>query len=132
MKKERYGINLGVGSTSLLAIFVILCLIAFGALSFATAKADVKLAEKTAAVVTFYYDAENEAEEILFSLANSVKTGTLEDTLAANDGAYQSVAGGFAVVFEVPIDDKKALRYEATIAPSGEVLSRVSRVIIKG
>lgn len=60
-KKKHFGIH--VGSSSILMIFVILCLVSFATLSIVSANADYKLSSKVADRTAAYYNACNEAEE---------------------------------------------------------------------
>jgi len=64
--KRGFGIN--VGSSSVLMVFILLCLTTFATLSLVSANADRKLAQKAAAVSTRYYEADAFAEELLFSM----------------------------------------------------------------
>lgn len=64
--------NFGAGSSSVLLIFVVLSLVTFGVLSYTTAKADHKLAEKLAENTTAYYTACNQAEARLAELQTTL------------------------------------------------------------
>lgn len=66
-KKGRFGI--GVGSLSILMVFVILCLTSFAALSLVSANADRRLSQKTADAVAEYYILDRSGEETLAYLA---------------------------------------------------------------
>ena len=66
MNKTHAGIN--IGSSSILMIFVILCLVSFAALSIVSAHADYKLSNKIADRTRNYYEACNQAEEHLRDL----------------------------------------------------------------
>jgi len=57
---ERYKLKIGTGVTSIFMIFIILCLTAFGVLSFSASKADNKLSKKNAAYIESYYEKEGE------------------------------------------------------------------------
>ncbi|WRS26455.1 hypothetical protein U6B65_08865 [Oscillospiraceae bacterium MB08-C2-2] len=65
-KKQTTGIN--VGGSSLLIIFVLLCLTTFATLSLVSANADLRLTEKTARAATEYYIADTLGEETLAQL----------------------------------------------------------------
>ena len=54
-----------IGASSLLVIFLILCLVTFAILTLASAKSDADFAEKLADRKTAYYEACNNAENIL-------------------------------------------------------------------
>lgn len=64
MEKNRKPI-LGVGTSSILLIFILLCLVTFAVLSLVSARSDYRLSKKNADHVTAYYEAENQASEIL-------------------------------------------------------------------
>ena len=63
-KKSGMG-TVNAGGAIIIIIFVVLCLTIFGLLSFATAFADKKLADKNLANVSQYYSADTAAEEKL-------------------------------------------------------------------
>lgn len=63
--KKKLSISLNVGSSSILLIFVLLCLISFATLSIISAKADSKLSSKVLDRTSAYYNACNEAEKAL-------------------------------------------------------------------
>ena len=70
-KKKRFsGISFsnGIGSSSLLVIFIILCLVSFATLSIVSANADYKLSNKVLDRTTAYYEASNQAEQQLAEL----------------------------------------------------------------
>lgn len=62
-KKGEIGV--GIGSTSIIMVFVVLCLTTFGVLALVTVDGDYKLTKKTAESVTHFYEADSQAEEIL-------------------------------------------------------------------
>lgn len=58
----------GVGISSLLVIFAVLCLTVFALLSVSTVRAQAKLADKSRKATAAYYDAQYRAEQILAGL----------------------------------------------------------------
>ncbi|MHC1724014.1 MAG: hypothetical protein AB9836_12520 [Aminipila sp.] len=78
--KSKNGLNkqrIQIGTSSLLLIFTVLCLVIFSTLSLASAKADYTLAEKNEKSVKIYYEADAKGEELkkdinrkMISLAN--------------------------------------------------------------
>ena len=62
-KKDNFPLNIGM--SSILLIFVVLCLISFSILSIASANADKKLSQKILNRSIAYYNACNQAEETL-------------------------------------------------------------------
>lgn len=59
--KRQWGI--GVGSASVLIIFVLLCLTVFATLSLVSAQADLRLAERAAETTAAWYEADGRAAE---------------------------------------------------------------------
>lgn len=88
MSKKHAGIN--VGSSSILMIFVILCLVSFAALSIVSSHADYRLSNKVATRTTNYYDACNQAEESIRDL-NTVLHELYSGSASADE--YFSLAG---------------------------------------
>lgn len=70
-KKKSYA-QIQLGTSSLVLIFTVLCLVVFSTLSLASSKADQKLAEKNQRSVSDYYEADGKAEDILKSVNESV------------------------------------------------------------
>lgn len=66
--KEKKSFHIGTGITSLLMIFVVLCLTTFGILSFSSANAEYALTKKNADYVTNYYSAYSEGAVVLSSI----------------------------------------------------------------
>src|SRR5699024_12402475 len=63
---------LSTGTPSIVLIFVLLCLLTFSVLSVVSARADLNLSTKSADRTTEYYEAENEANDILLTVRNSL------------------------------------------------------------
>lgn len=65
MAKEEIKTKTNIGSSSLILIFIVLCLSTFGLLSLTSAKGDWNLAHKNADAVQEYYRAVREGNEFL-------------------------------------------------------------------
>ena len=65
MSDTKREFTVSIGLPSILLIFVVLCLVAFGVLSLVSANADQKLSQKVLDRSTAYYEACNQAEEML-------------------------------------------------------------------
>lgn len=70
-KKKRKSINMG--TSLILVTFVILCLIAFAALSFSSANADLSKTKQTATRNSAYYSAHNISQETQGRIAKELK-----------------------------------------------------------
>lgn len=75
------------GGSSLLVIFAVLALTIFAILTVSTVTADEKLADRTAAAVKDYYEADCTAEEILAQL----RSGQLPEGVTGDGGVYSYV-----------------------------------------
>jgi hypothetical protein len=91
-KKASFGVN--IGSSSILLIFVILCLVSFAVLSIVSANADKKLSSKVMSRTDAYYNACNSAEDILealdFELVNAYTSTSDEDEYYALTGVNRA------------------------------------------
>ena len=65
MKKQISSFGLGVGATSIVMIFVLLCLVVFAVLSLVSANAAWKLSSRLAERTESYYNACSRSEELL-------------------------------------------------------------------
>jgi hypothetical protein len=130
-KKGTFGTTMGV--TSIIAILVILVLIVFSALSITTAKADLTLSEKTAAVTSEFYKADSIAEEKVGEVDAEVQAGAgWQDRLRDAGYAVRADAAGDIVAYEVEINENKTLKVELTIAANGQISRTLWQVVPTG
>lgn len=80
-KKNTPVIN--IGSASMLVIFIVLCLVTFATLSLASASSDYNFSKKISSRTTDYYEASNQASEILQQIDN-----ILSDAYTNSRGSY--------------------------------------------
>ncbi|MDF1494714.1 hypothetical protein [Caproiciproducens sp. CPB-2] len=83
--RRKGNFHLGVGASSILMIFVVLCLTTFGVLSYVTANADNKISTKNAETVENYYAATAIAEQKLQKIDEALLSAR-EDAAKAADG----------------------------------------------
>lgn len=109
--------GMSVGSSSILAIFVILTLTTFSMLTLLTANADLKLSQKVATSTIEFYEADALAEEELSKI--DTIAGTHSDPIPALKAAGYEVEiqeKSYLVSYILPINDVKQLyvqlRYE--------------------
>lgn len=103
--------TINVGSSSLLMIFVVLCLVSFATLSIASAYADLKLSTKVADHSTAYYDACNQAETRISKIDATLysyyqETGSEEEYFAK---------AGHSISFAIPVTDVHTLDIDLEI-----------------
>jgi hypothetical protein len=85
VKQKRY-FNWSVGASSILMIFVVLCLTTFGILSYVTANADNNLSTKNAETVENYYKATALSEEMLRDIDTALLGAAKDAKQAAESG----------------------------------------------
>lgn len=109
--KRTVGGGMGIGSASIVMIFVVLCLTAFGVLTFSLARSQLSLTKKSAQAATAYYGADGEATRLLGQL----------DAVLANSGAQEAVSAiqGLSGVTEVAAGDG-AFTVKASFTVEGE------------
>ena len=95
----------GVGSASILVIFVILCLVSFATLSIVSANADFKLSQKVLDRTTAYYEASNQVEATLAQLDDTLSS--VYDTAASEEDYFQIV--GHHKSFMIPLSELQSL-----------------------
>lgn len=72
MRKKHF-VGLNVGSSSILLIFIVLCLVSLAVLSLTSSSADLRLSQKVADRESAYYSACNQAERQLAELDRQFK-----------------------------------------------------------
>lgn len=111
--------NGGIGSSSILVIFVILCLVSFATLSIVSANADYKLSTKILDRTTAYYTAVNQAESSLAYFDQTLQKVYAE---ANSEESYFATVGK-TKSFMIPISDLQSLEIEiAILYPTSEDL----------
>lgn len=110
-ERKRNEFSLNVGTSSILFIFVILCLISFAVLALASAMSDKRLSERVADNTTAYYEACNEAERMLADTDTALKA--VYDTGISRTGYYEKT--GKKMTFSVPVTDMQTLNVEIKI-----------------
>lgn len=126
-KKTSYP-PINIGTSFMLVIFIILCMVIFAVLSFSGAMKDLSYSERNALRTTAYYTANNEAQRILAvidsvlseysteegpEMASAIKqqlTSALKDTAAA-ELTVEPLEGTeeISISFFVPIGDAEAI-----------------------
>ena len=110
---RRYDTPPAVGGSSLLVIFVVLCLTVFAVLGLSSVQADGRLSNASAAAVSAYYAADCEAEEILAQLRH----GIVPDGVVKAENRYWyecavSEVQKLVVEVEVNESDYRILRWQ--------------------
>ena len=94
MKRKSASFGMGTGTTSLLMIFVLLCLVVFAVLSLVSANAGFKLADRLAQRTAAYYAASQKGQQRLEELDRQLAAlyeSAREDAAAGEDASYRAV-----------------------------------------
>lgn len=114
MKKKTSGTFIGTGMTTILLLFVMLCMMTFAVLSLVTARADLKQSQRLAERTTEYHESENAANDVLLTVIRAV-----EECLDAGDAGtfYRQVRGKLEDTEGITFRDDTHLEYTV---PSGD------------
>lgn len=126
---KKSGFGTGIGSSSLLLIFVILCLVSFAALSIVSSYADKRLGEKISEREKNYYAACVKAEKSIADIDRSLRDEYPE--AASKDEYFDKV--GTSVKFTENISDLQELEVELQILypeKSGEPYLHISKYCV--
>lgn len=138
-KRDRSVISTGI--SSILTVFVVLCLITFAVLALSSARADLQYSEQTALRTSHYYEAEGRAnrrlKEIdagLLEQYNSSKTENdylngLEVRFVQTEGInLNRTEDGVRISFSEKIDDTAELNVELSVWYPDEENDRLYRI----
>ncbi len=92
MKRKSASFGMGTGTTSLLMIFVLLCLVVFAVLSLVSANAGFKLADRLAQRTAAYYAASQKGQQRLEELDRQLAAlyeSARKDAAAGEDASYR-------------------------------------------
>lgn len=87
MNEKPSGGRINIGTSSLILIFIILCLTVFGLLSLSSAGSDWRLAQKNAESVRGYYEADSQAVEFVAMVEEALS----RSSQAAGDEEYRQL-----------------------------------------
>ena len=134
MSKSKGTTGLNVGGSSILVIFVLLCLTTFATLSMVSANADYKLSQRTALATQEYYaadalaqDVRAEIEGLLVTLQESAPTvqeyikqaaEKLPASLEVSVQAAQLPNGQQVLRYSIPVNNAQELLVELEILES--------------
>lgn len=111
VQKKKLNLGLNIGSSSIIVIFVILCLVSFATLSIVSANADKKLTAKVLERTTSYYEACNKAEETLADIDETLISIYQE---SSNDTEYFDTVG-HSKSYAIAISDIQILQVNIEI-----------------
>lgn len=112
MNKKNYPV-VHIGSSSMLVIFIILCLTTFGLLSLSGANRDYQNMQKIADRTASWYQASNQAERKLAEIEKLVDSSSDEKSLQQSLKQIDvSFISSDTVTYSVTIDDSRSLLVE--------------------
>lgn len=120
--------NAGVGYTSIMIIFALVCLVIFAVLSLKAASSDKALNERSGEYLKEYYTADNIAKQKLCELDEIAykagKSGFLAETFQelaeGKDVSIKMIQNGCVADYSVPINERQELSVSVTFRLSGE------------
>jgi len=105
-----------VGASSLLVVFLVLCLVTFAALSLITAKNDTSYSHRAAERKTAFYTACNEAEQMLDVIDARLDAEGMDADLS--DLGVTREDGRLS--FTVPLSDIQVISVDLELTPDGD------------
>lgn len=119
MKKKSLPVT-NIGTVSLMMIFIVLCMVTFAALSLSSAVSDARAGQKMQAHLEEYYNASNEAEELLTradrifadAFAATADTDEFYNLVSENTSAFAATAREneeLILTYQVDMNDSQAL-----------------------
>lgn len=123
-EKKRARSAIGVGITTLVTIMVAVLLTTFSVLTLVTARADLRLSQKTVESTASYYLADGLAEQWLADLDALLQQNnnpSADDLLAGGFLVGETEDGRLAVWQEFAIDENRELRVEVALNSDGSM-----------
>lgn len=111
MSNKGHHVNLNLGTSSLLLIFVVLSLVSFAVLSLSSALSDKKLTDKTVDKNVSYYNACNLAQEELAELDNKL---TDIYSSSSDEASYLSACEELDTDILIPVTEYQGLEVKVT------------------
>ncbi len=93
MKISEKDTNVGIGTPSVILIVIVLAMVVFALLAFRSARAEMRLADKTAKSVRGYYELESTAEELIAEIDEALAEGGSESAKLQKIEALEAVTG---------------------------------------
>lgn len=102
----------GIGGTSLILIFAVLCLTIFALLTLSTARANQTLAEKSADFSKEYYQADSRAVQILAGIRKGAETDEIPQEIDGVAITETMDGGSRRISYACPLNDMQAISVE--------------------
>lgn len=120
-KYENSFVN--IGSSLLLVIFLVLCLVTFATLSLSSARSDKSFSQRLADRKTEYYQASNRAEELLARIDSLLTERDGKDVdsklLSSIDASLRYDAADATISYQVPVNERQFLSVRLGLNQTG-------------
>ncbi|MEY8339050.1 hypothetical protein AALB16_13705 [Lachnospiraceae bacterium 62-35] len=120
--------KMNIGVSSLILIFIVLCLVTFGLLSLSSARNDLVLAERNGEAVREFYRADQEGERFIAMADGRLREAAKGKNVSSLSSAQVGEALGEyydkeaeIIRTDIPMDRGQALRIELEIKPDEEI-----------
>ncbi|MEG1895592.1 MAG: hypothetical protein RR162_05070 [Oscillospiraceae bacterium] len=121
---QRAKTSVGVGASSVLVIFVVLCLVTFSVLSLVSATADKKLSDKNITHMEEYYSAQAAAYKTLEELDKTLSQAYINGSATYVDDVKTQLSGKENLLVEQQ-DGKLTVTYTTRISDTQALLSEI-------
>ncbi len=122
--KKNGEVGIPIGTSLLLMVFVLICLVTFAALAFISSSNDNEMSILNAESNTEYYEAEVKAQEELRKidqlLAETSTSQGLSDLKANENYSVETIEGKNYLSFEIKVNDKESLEVTIEIKNPGQ------------
>ncbi|MCF0108832.1 MAG: hypothetical protein HUJ57_01850 [Erysipelotrichaceae bacterium] len=90
---SKKSVSMGIGTSSLMMVFVVLCMSIFATLTFLQGNAHLKKSERYKESVVSYYELDTEASLLLEQYKDEYAKGTLDESLVSGNELHYEVTG---------------------------------------
>lgn len=119
--------RVGIGASSIIMIFIVLCLTTLGVLSFASARANLVLTERRQEKVEAFYQTDAKAQALIAAIDSALLKAAQQPAeefeahvkALSNIDASIQVKGGSRAQFSLPVGDTQTLEVELAIQEPG-------------
>ena len=121
MTKKRFG---SMGASSVLMIFIVLCLTAFGVLSLVSARSDLRLTNRALTAAEEYYAADARTEALLSAVDQKLTAARTALALELDRGtvAPEEADARYASLFQESLAEMEADVYKRQLQSGEEIL----------
>lgn len=126
--RQKGSFRISTGASSIVMIFVVLCLTVFAVLSFVSADADYRLSERAADSTEYYYKADTEMQAAIAAVDALLKEGSPDSAFTSSAiGAQLSRPSVDTLQLTVAVDQNRQLEVTLNIPGEGGARYRVTR-----